>query len=285
MLEAARRRSWFVSMRRYVVALALMLCALSATVRAQAPDSADMPAHVRVVNTTPIVRWYPRLPSDVLTTVEPGMTLEVIGQEQEWYWVVTPRDAHGSRRGGWIAAGDVEAFEEEPVRISPVVRLQPAPAAPPSAPPIEEPAPPHEVAPEEPSPAGTTAESKPFDFADILFDRDRATIKPESATVLNDAAMALADDLLLRLTIEGHTCSLGSSAYNMALGARRATAVRDYLVSRGVTADRLSTISFGEERPAHDNSREDTRRLNRRVVLVPETSGPTSTSTSTSASR
>jgi outer membrane protein OmpA-like peptidoglycan-associated protein len=72
----------------------------------------------------------------------------------------------------------------------------------------------------------------------------------------------------LRLTIEGHTCNIGTAEYNLALGERRAKAVRDYLVSRGVAADRLNTVSFGEEQPKYDNSREETRRLNRRAALV-----------------
>ena len=56
--------------------------------------------------------------------------------------------------------------------------------------------------------------------------------------------------------------------YNQALGERRAAAVRDYLTSRGVDANRLQTVSYGEERPKHDNDREETRRLNRRAALV-----------------
>ena len=72
----------------------------------------------------------------------------------------------------------------------------------------------------------------------------------------------------LRVEIEGHTCSIGTAEYNLALGDRRANAVKDYLVSRGVTADRLRTVSYGEERPKYDNSREETRRLNRRAALV-----------------
>lgn len=60
----------------------------------------------------------------------------------------------------------------------------------------------------------------------------------------------------------------GTAEYNLALGERRATAVRDYLASRGVPADRLQTVSYGEERPKHDNAREETRRLNRRAALV-----------------
>jgi outer membrane protein OmpA-like peptidoglycan-associated protein len=72
----------------------------------------------------------------------------------------------------------------------------------------------------------------------------------------------------LRLTIEGHTCNIGTAEYNLALGERRATAVREYLASRGIAGDRLQTVSFGEERPKHDNNREDTRRLNRRAALT-----------------
>ena len=72
------------------------------------------------------------------------------------------------------------------------------------------------------------------------------------------------------MTIEGHTCSLGTGAYNLALGNRRADAVKDYLVSAGVPADRLITVSQGEAGAEHDNSHEETRRLNRRVALVPK---------------
>ena len=72
----------------------------------------------------------------------------------------------------------------------------------------------------------------------------------------------------LRLEIEGHTCNIGTAEYNLALGERRANAVRDYLASRGITAERLRTVSYGEERPKFDNGREETRRLNRRAALV-----------------
>jgi outer membrane protein OmpA-like peptidoglycan-associated protein len=79
---------------------------------------------------------------------------------------------------------------------------------------------------------------------------------------------ALRDDPTLRIQIEGHTCNIGTAEYNLALGDRRANAVRDYLVSRGVAANRLTTISYGEERPKYDNAREETRRLNRRAALT-----------------
>ena len=75
-------------------------------------------------------------------------------------------------------------------------------------------------------------------------------------------------DATLRLTIEGHTCNIGTAEYNLALGERRANAVRDYLASNGIAAGRLQTVSYGEERPKYDNSREETRRMNRRAAMV-----------------
>jgi outer membrane protein OmpA-like peptidoglycan-associated protein len=107
-----------------------------------------------------------------------------------------------------------------------------------------------------------------FVFEDVYFDFDRYSLRPEATRVLDEAIAALRDDTSLRLEIEGHTCSIGTAEYNLALGDRRANAVKDYLTSRGVTADRLRTVSYGEERPKYDNAREETRRLNRRAALV-----------------
>ncbi len=109
---------------------------------------------------------------------------------------------------------------------------------------------------------------KVYTFEDVHFDFDRYTLRPEAARILDEAIKAMQDNPTLRLEIEGHTCNIGTAEYNLALGERRATAVRDYLVSRGVSQDRLRTVSYGEERPKYDNSREETRRLNRRAALV-----------------
>jgi outer membrane protein OmpA-like peptidoglycan-associated protein len=105
-------------------------------------------------------------------------------------------------------------------------------------------------------------------FEDVYFDFDRYSLRPEATRVLDEAIAAMRDDATLKLEIEGHTCNIGTAEYNLALGDRRATSVRDYLASRGVSADRLHTVSYGEERPKYDNSREETRRLNRRAALV-----------------
>jgi peptidoglycan-associated lipoprotein len=106
---------------------------------------------------------------------------------------------------------------------------------------------------------------------DVQFQLDRATLLPQALRVLDAAAAALLSDPALRLRIEGHTCEFGTNEYNVALGQRRAHAVRDYLVSRGVGAERLETLSLGEERPKHDLRTEATRALNRRAELHPVT--------------
>ena len=109
---------------------------------------------------------------------------------------------------------------------------------------------------------------KTFTFEDVHFDFDRFTLRPEAVKILDAAIATLRENGDLRLTVEGHTCNIGTAEYNLALGERRANAVRDYLVSRGVAQPRLDTVSYGEERPKHDNSREETRRLNRRAALT-----------------
>ena len=107
-----------------------------------------------------------------------------------------------------------------------------------------------------------------FVFEDVHFDFDRYSLRPGAARVLDEVVAALAEDPDLGIQIEGHTCNIGTNEYNLALGDRRASSVQAYLTDRGVSAVRLQTISYGEERPAHDNTREETRRLNRRAALV-----------------
>jgi outer membrane protein OmpA-like peptidoglycan-associated protein len=109
---------------------------------------------------------------------------------------------------------------------------------------------------------------KEITFEDVHFDFDRYSLRPEAVRALDEAIRSLQENANLRIEIEGHTCNIGTAEYNLALGERRATAVREYLASRGIGADRLRTVSYGEERPKFDNAREETRRLNRRAALV-----------------
>ena len=109
---------------------------------------------------------------------------------------------------------------------------------------------------------------KEFMFEDVHFDFDRYSLRPEATRALDEAIKTLQSNPELRLEIEGHTCNIGTAEYNLALGERRGAAVREYLAGRGIGADRLRMVSYGEERPKHDNAREETRRLNRRAALT-----------------
>ena len=110
--------------------------------------------------------------------------------------------------------------------------------------------------------------AREYVFEDVHFDFHRYTLRDGAARVLDEVVAALQDDPNLSIQIEGHTCNIGTAEYNLALGERRANSVEEYLASRGVGGGRLQTISYGEERPQHDNTREETRRLNRRAALV-----------------
>jgi outer membrane protein OmpA-like peptidoglycan-associated protein len=114
----------------------------------------------------------------------------------------------------------------------------------------------------------TAVAPKSYTFEDVYFDLDGYTPRPEAMAGLDEAAKAMIADPTLNLTVEGHTCNIGTAEYNVALGDRRATAVRDYFVNRGIAANRLRTASYGEDDPEHANAHEDTRRFNRRVALV-----------------
>ena len=110
--------------------------------------------------------------------------------------------------------------------------------------------------------------AREYAFEDVHFDFDRYTLRPGAVRILDEAIAAMNEDDSLGLTLEGHTCNIGTSEYNQALGERRANSVRDYMTSRGINASRLQPVTFGEERPMHDNASEETRRLNRRAALV-----------------
>ncbi len=100
----------------------------------------------------------------------------------------------------------------------------------------------------------------------VYFDFDQATLKPETRALL----LAHADRLKSSNSsarLEGHADERGSREYNIALGERRANAVRDFLVLQGVSASSLEVVSYGEERPLANGSDESSYAQNRRVEL------------------
>jgi peptidoglycan-associated lipoprotein len=102
----------------------------------------------------------------------------------------------------------------------------------------------------------------------IYFDYDRSDIRPEYAALINSHAKFLAASAGIRIRIEGHTDERGSREYNIALAERRAQAVKSALNLQGANEAQLTTVSYGEERPAVAGSDEAAYEKNRRVELV-----------------
>lgn len=101
----------------------------------------------------------------------------------------------------------------------------------------------------------------------IYFDYDNAEIKPEYLALLRTHAGYLGSHADTRVTLEGHTDERGTREYNLALGDRRAEAVRRLMLAEGVSPNQLNTLSYGEERPADPGHGEDAWRQNRRVII------------------
>jgi peptidoglycan-associated lipoprotein len=102
--------------------------------------------------------------------------------------------------------------------------------------------------------AGSAAPGSAQDFVvnvgdRVFFESDSSELTPQSVAILDKQAAWLAQYNRYAFTVEGHADERGTREYNIALGARRAQAVRDYLISRGVQGNRMRTISYGKERP------------------------------------
>lgn len=102
----------------------------------------------------------------------------------------------------------------------------------------------------------------------VLFEVDQSAITPTAQGTLNAQANWLLQYTAYTATIEGHADEQGTREYNLALGARRANAVKDYLVSRGVAENRLDIVTYGKERPIEICSEEACYAKNRRAVTL-----------------
>lgn len=139
---------------------------------------------------------------------------------------------------------------------------------PPPAPPAPAPPP-----PPAPAPAPAPAPVPEFVWPEVYFPFDEYVITEETRGKLDSVASYMTDHPSVKVTIEGHCCFIGTEEYNLALGQHRADTIKDYLVGKGISADRMNTVSYGESKPKYDNSKEITRRFNRRgffVVINPE---------------
>lgn len=120
----------------------------------------------------------------------------------------------------------------------------------------------------EPDDVETSDAKNSFGLKTVYFPYDSNIIVGESQEALEKDAAILRKHVRLRIQIEGHCDARGSIQYNLALGERRARAVRAYLIEQGISADRLSSISYGKERPAVPGDSEEVYSKNRRANIV-----------------
>ena len=152
-------------------------------------------------------------------------------------------------------AGPAAATVPAPQAAQPSPQTAETPVTRPAAP-AETPVRPSQAAPAAAAPAQPGAPG-PSPLKDIFFDYDKASIRDDQKAALNDNVGWLKGNSGAKVLLEGHCDERGTAEYNLALGERRAKAVKDYLIAAGVAADRVSTISYGKERPfvlGHDES-------------------------------
>ncbi|GAB4224526.1 MAG: peptidoglycan-associated lipoprotein Pal [Kiloniellaceae bacterium] len=120
-----------------------------------------------------------------------------------------------------------------------------------------------------PGPGAGTQEELTVEVGDrVFFDFDKYNIRPDQRGTVEALAAWLDTNPSVTLTIEGHCDERGTREYNLALGERRANSVRDYLVALGINPGRLTTVSYGEERPAVLGSNDSAWAQNRRGAFV-----------------
>ncbi len=102
----------------------------------------------------------------------------------------------------------------------------------------------------------------------VFFALDKSVLSSDAQATLDKQAAWLKANTSTNVVVEGHSDERGTREYNLALGERRATAAKNYLVSAGVAASRVSTVSYGKERPAVDGHDESSWAQNRRAVTV-----------------
>lgn len=159
------------------------------------------------------------------------------------------------RTGYWTPADAVPGCD------APLVVEQPQAAPAPAPAPVVAPA------PVKPAPAPAPTSEKVTFAASALFDFDKAVLKPEGKTHLDEMAAKLKSINLEVVIAVGHTDSVGSDEYNQKLSVRRAEAVKAYLVSKGIEANRVYTEGKGKKQPVADNKTADGRAKNRRVEI------------------
>lgn len=121
---------------------------------------------------------------------------------------------------------------------------------------------------EDDKPAPEEKPKKQISLRDINFDFDKYDLRSDALAILSEHVRDLKAHPEIKVVIEGHCDEWGSAEYNLALGERRASAVKNYLVKSGISADRISTISYGKEKPLDPRSTREAWAKNRRAAFV-----------------
>ena len=165
------------------------------------------------------------------------------------------------RSGSWTPAMAIEECDPDLV-----AKPKPAAAPKPEAKPKPEAAKPEAKPAAKPKPAAAAPVTEKVTLAaDVLFDFDKADVKPEGRVKLDDLVGKMKAINLEVIIAIGHTDSIGSDAYNQKLSMRRSASVKTYLVSKGIEANRIYTEGKGEKQPVATNATKDGRQKNRRV--------------------
>ena len=181
----------------------------------------------------------------------------------ETYWGCRTKEAKAM-----LAEARGLARQAELAQAPPKPKPAPAPVAVAPAKPKPKPAP-AKVAPA-PAPKPVAVPPKPkrvIVLQGTNFGFDSAELTREARATLDEQATILERESDVRVEIEGHTDSTGPEAYNQGLSERRAKAVEEYLISKGISADRLDTAGYGPSRPVAPNDTKEGRAMNRRVEM------------------
>jgi outer membrane protein OmpA-like peptidoglycan-associated protein len=244
--------------------------------------SAQSPAYVRVTAQSTDITSRQHGKGDVRMTASPGTVLEVLDtlgdryahKETNWYWVVIPPDAHGTRLVGWVSGRDVErlmptattgptalgsgtgiAGANQGARDAAALDRRAAQASPGGS----------------EDGAGPETDGEPELVSEVVvhFEFGKSALTDEAKAKLDAALRALAGSAQsVSFALEGHADSVGPEAFNQGLGLARAEAVKRYLAEQHrIAVEKIGVVSYGEARPAADNATREGRVQNRRVVV------------------